>query len=47
MKRTKINFDTINKGKYEVIPKEKVHETNLRIKENMKDFLRKLKNIKY
>lgn len=35
-KRIKINFETVNGGKYEIIPKEKIAETNARIKENMK-----------
>ena len=26
-KRVKINFETINKDKYEIIPWEKIHET--------------------
>lgn len=31
-KRTKINFESINKGKYSIIPLEKIHESNQRIK---------------
>ena len=42
-KRVKINFETINKGKYEIIPPEKIAESRERIKQNMKAFLRKLK----
>lgn len=34
-KRVKINFETINKGKYKIIPWVKIHETNKRIKEAM------------
>jgi predicted component of type VI protein secretion system len=35
-KRVKINFETINKGRYEIIPPEKVAESRERIKQNMK-----------
>ena len=38
-KRIKINFETVNEGKYEIIPKEKIFETNKRIKENIKNAL--------
>jgi hypothetical protein len=41
-KRIKINFETINKCKYEIIPWEKIHETNKRIKGAMRK-LRKFK----
>ena len=37
-KRVKINIETINKGKYEIIPPEKIAETNARIKKAMKGF---------
>ena len=37
-KRVKINFETVNKGKYEIIPPEKIAETNARIKKAMKEF---------
>lgn len=42
-KRVKINFETINKGKYEIIPCEKIHETNKRIKEVMRKLRGKFK----
>jgi hypothetical protein len=38
-KRVKINFETINKDKYEKIPWKKIHETNKRIKEAMRKFI--------
>ena len=41
-KRVKINFETINKGRYEIIPPEKVAESRERIKQNMKTFLKKM-----
>ena len=34
-KRVKINFETVNEGKYEIIPPEKVAESNARIKKEM------------
>lgn len=37
-KRVKINFESLNKDKYEVIPPNKIEETNLRIKKAMKEF---------
>ncbi len=40
-KRVKINFEIINKGRYEIIPPEKVAESRARIKHNMKTFIRK------
>lgn len=43
MKRTKINFEILNKGKYDIIPNDKINESNLRIKENMKKFIKGLK----
>jgi hypothetical protein len=46
-KRIKINFETVNDGKYEVIPKEKIAETNARIKENMKKNKTKIKMNEY
>ena len=36
-KRVKINFETINEGKYEIIPPEKIAESNARIKKAMKE----------
>jgi len=42
-KRVKINFETVNKGKYEIIPPEKIAESRKRIAENMRRFIRKLK----
>jgi hypothetical protein len=41
-KRAKINFETINKGRYEIIPPEKVAESRERIKHYMKNFLKKI-----
>jgi hypothetical protein len=35
-KRTKINFETVNKGKYTVIPAEKIAESRERIAKEMK-----------
>ena len=45
-KRVKINFETINKGRYEIIPPEKVAKSREQIKQNMKTFLKKIKNKK-
>ena len=42
-KRIKINFETVNGDKYDVIPKEKIAETNNRIRESMKKIKRKIK----
>jgi hypothetical protein len=42
-KRIKINFETINKGKYEIIPPKEIAESNARIKKAMNEFIRKLK----
>jgi len=42
-KRVKINFETINKGRYEIIPPEKIEESRKRIAKNMREFIRKLK----
>lgn len=42
-KRVKIDFETVNKGRYEIIPPEKIAESRERIKQNMKAFLRKIK----
>lgn len=42
-KRVKINFETVNKGRYEIISPEKIAESRERIKQNMKAFIRKLK----
>jgi len=42
-KRVKVNFETVNKGRYKVIPHEKVNESRRRISENMRKFIRKLK----
>jgi hypothetical protein len=41
-KRVKINFETVNKGRYEIIPPAKIAESRERIKQNMKAFIRKL-----
>jgi hypothetical protein len=46
-KRVKINFETVNKGKYEIIPPEKIAESRKRIAENMRRFIRKPKPFKY
>lgn len=42
-KRVKINFESINKGKYEIIPWELIYETNKRIKEAMSKLKQKFK----
>ncbi len=42
-KRVKINFETVNKGRYNIIPPEKIAESRKRIAENMREFIRKLK----
>lgn len=42
-KRIKINFETINKGKYEIIPWEKIYKTNKRIKEAIRKLKQKFK----
>ena len=41
-KRVKINFESINKERYEIIPPEKVAESREQIKQNMKTFLKKI-----
>ena len=45
MKRKKINFKAVNEDKYEIIPWEKIYETNKRIRkainENNKSDIRK------
>ena len=41
-KRVKINFETVNKGKYEIIPPEKMEKSRKRIAENMRKFIRHL-----
>jgi hypothetical protein len=43
-KRVKINFEIINKGRYEIIPPEKIAESRERIKQNMKTFFKKINN---
>ena len=43
-KRVKINFEIINKERYEIIPPEKVAESRERIKQNMKTFIKKINN---
>ena len=43
-KRVKINFESINKERYEIIPPEKVAESRERIKQNMKTFIKKINN---
>lgn len=43
-KRIKINFETINKGRYEIIPWEKIHETNKRIKKALRKLKQKTKS---
>ena len=45
-KRVKINFESINKERYEIIPPEKVEESRERIKQNMKTFIKKINNKK-
>jgi hypothetical protein len=41
-KRIKINFETINKGKYEIIPPQEIAESNARIKKAMKNLIEEL-----
>lgn len=43
-KRSKVNFESLNEGKYEIIPWEKIHETNKRIKEFFRKFKKKIKS---
>jgi hypothetical protein len=45
-KRVKINFESINKERYEIIPPEKVSESRERIKQYMKTFIKKINNKK-
>ena len=45
-KRVKINFESINKERYAIIPPEKVAESRERIKQNMKTFIKKINNKK-
>ena len=40
-KRTKINFEIINKGKYSIIPPDKIEEVRQRIKKAMRKFRKK------
>jgi hypothetical protein len=42
-KRVKVNFESINKGKYEIIPWEKIRETNKGIKEAIRKLRGKFK----
>lgn len=42
-KRTKISFEIINKGRYQIIPPEKIADSNSRIKKAMSDFIKKMK----
>ncbi len=39
-KRIKINFNSINEGKFTVIPKSEIAEVNKRIKSEMKPIVR-------
>lgn len=39
-KRVKISFDTVNEGKYTIIEKKAIAETNQRVKEAMKGVVR-------
>ena len=41
-KRVKINFETVNKGKYEIIPPEEIEKSRKQIAENMRKFIRNL-----
>lgn len=43
-KRVKINFETINQGKYQIIPWEKIHETNKGVKEAIRKLRGKFKS---
>jgi hypothetical protein len=41
-KRVKINFEIINKGKYQLIPSKEIAESRQRIAGNMRNFIRRL-----
>tara|TARA_R110000737_G_scaffold299183_2_gene306017 strand:- start:199 stop:348 length:150 start_codon:yes stop_codon:yes gene_type:complete len=41
-KRIKIDFESVTKGKYTIISPEKIAESNKRIKQAMKVFIKKL-----
>lgn len=41
-KRIKITFESINKGKYKIITKKDIDNSRTRIKNEMKEFLRKV-----
>jgi len=45
-KRVKITFESVNEGKYTIIPKKDIAETNLRIGKAMRKFIRSLYKIK-
>ena len=42
-KRVKVNFQTINQGKCEIIPWEKIRETNKRVKKAIRKLRGKFK----
>lgn len=42
-KSVKINFETVNKGNYTIIPRKDIHETNTRIQKEMQEKI-KLQN---
>ena len=46
-KRTKISFETINKGNYTVIPSKDIAEINRRIGEEMKPIVREFERKEY
>lgn len=41
-KRVKVNFETINAGKYTIIPAKDIAEINARVKKEMKKFTKDL-----
>jgi len=43
-KRLKVSFESVNKGKYAIIPKASIAETNKRIKEEMRIFMKSKKS---
>lgn len=43
-KRVKITFESINKGKYTIIPAKDIAETNARVKKEMKKVIAKYKS---
>lgn len=42
-KRVKISFETVNGNNYTIIEPKKIHESNQRIKSNMREVLKKIR----